>query len=73
MVTLNEILEQLSSYLENLDDTRRKVKSAMNYPIFMILFFDCYAYGDVTSHYSKIFSSIFSTRCWSSCSNKKND
>ena len=28
---LNEILEQLSSYLENLDDTRRKVKSAMNY------------------------------------------
>ncbi len=35
---LNEILEELSSYLENLDDTRRKVKSAMNYPIFMILF-----------------------------------
>lgn len=35
---LNEILEQLSSYLENLDDTRRKVKSAMNYPIFMIIF-----------------------------------
>jgi type IV pilus assembly protein PilC len=35
---LNQILEQLSSYLENLDDTRRKVKSAMNYPIFMILF-----------------------------------
>ena len=35
---LNEILEQLSSYLENLDDTRRKVKSAINYPIFMILF-----------------------------------
>ena len=35
---LNEILEQLPSYLENLDDTRRKVKSAMNYPIFMILF-----------------------------------
>ena len=35
---LNEILEQLSSYLENLDDTRRKVKSAMNYPFFMIVF-----------------------------------
>ena len=35
---LNEILEELSSYLENLDDTRRKVKSAMNYPIIMILF-----------------------------------
>ncbi len=38
---LNEILEQLSSYLENLDDTRRKVKSAMNYPIFMIIFLIC--------------------------------
>ena len=38
---LNEILEQLSSYLENLDDTRRKVKSAMNYPIFMIVFLVC--------------------------------
>ena len=35
---LNEILDELSSYLENLDDTRRKVKSAMNYPIFMIIF-----------------------------------
>jgi len=38
---LNEILEQLSTYLENLDDTRRKVKSAMNYPIFMIVFLIC--------------------------------
>mgnify|MGYP000005781230 FL=1 len=35
---LNEILEELASYLENLDDTRRKVKSAMNYPIFMVIF-----------------------------------
>ncbi len=35
---LNEILEQLSSYLENLEDTRRKVKSAMSYPIFMVVF-----------------------------------
>jgi type IV pilus assembly protein PilC len=34
-------LEELSSYLENLDDTRRKVKSAMNYPIFMIVFLIC--------------------------------
>ena len=38
---LNEILEELSSYLENLDDTRRKVKSALNYPIFMIVFLIC--------------------------------
>ena len=35
---LNEILDQLASYLENIDDTRRKVRSAMTYPIFMLLF-----------------------------------
>ena len=35
---LNEILDDLASYLENLDDTRRKVRSAMTYPIFMVLF-----------------------------------
>ncbi len=35
---LNEILEQLATYLENLDDVRRKVRSAMTYPIFMVLF-----------------------------------
>lgn len=35
---LNDILDQLATYLENLDDTRRKVRSAMNYPIFMVLF-----------------------------------
>lgn len=35
---LNEILDQLSTYLENLDDTRRKVRSAMTYPIFMMVF-----------------------------------
>lgn len=35
---LNEILDDLATYLENLDDTRRKVRSAMTYPIFMVLF-----------------------------------
>jgi type IV pilus assembly protein PilC len=35
---LNDILDQLATYLENLDDTRRKVRSAMNYPIFMVIF-----------------------------------
>ena len=35
---LDEILDQLATYLENLDDTRRKVRSAMTYPIFMMLF-----------------------------------
>jgi len=35
---LDEILEELATYLENLDDVRRKVRSAMTYPIFMVLF-----------------------------------
>ncbi len=35
---LNEILDQLAIYLENLDDTRRKVKSALTYPILMVFF-----------------------------------
>ena len=35
---LQEILDHLATYLENLDDTRRKVKSAMTYPVFMMLF-----------------------------------
>ena len=35
---LNDILDQLATYLEHLDDTRRKVRSAMNYPIFMVIF-----------------------------------
>ena len=35
---LDKILEELATYLENLEDTRRKVKSAMTYPLFMVLF-----------------------------------
>ena len=35
---LDEILDELATYLENLDDVRRKVRSAMTYPIFMVLF-----------------------------------
>jgi len=35
---LNEILDQLAIYLENLDDTRRKVKSALTYPVLMVFF-----------------------------------
>ncbi len=35
---LNEIMEQLATYLENLDDVRRKVRSAMTYPVFMVIF-----------------------------------
>ncbi len=35
---LNVIMDQLATYLENLDDVRRKVRSAMTYPIFMVGF-----------------------------------
>jgi type IV pilus assembly protein PilC len=30
--------DHLATYLENIDDTRRKVRSAMTYPIFMLVF-----------------------------------
>jgi type IV pilus assembly protein PilC len=35
---LAETLEELSSYIESVEDTRRKVKSAMYYPVFIIFF-----------------------------------
>ncbi|RMF07231.1 MAG: type II secretion system F family protein, partial [Candidatus Neomarinimicrobiota bacterium] len=35
---LDKILEELATYLENLEDTRRKVKGALTYPVFMMLF-----------------------------------
>jgi type IV pilus assembly protein PilC len=35
---LHVILQQLSDYLENVSDTRRKVVSAMSYPVFSVVF-----------------------------------
>ena len=35
---LSETLEELSIYLEKIEDTQRKVKSAMYYPVFIIVF-----------------------------------
>ena len=35
---LSETLEELSVYLEKVEDTQRKVKSAMYYPVFIIIF-----------------------------------
>tara|TARA_B110000438_G_scaffold295904_1_gene339728 strand:- start:728 stop:1969 length:1242 start_codon:yes stop_codon:yes gene_type:complete len=35
---LSETLEELSIYLETIEDTQRKVKSAMYYPVFIIVF-----------------------------------
>ena len=36
--TLHTVLNELSDYLEKIEDTQRKVKSAMAYPLFIIVF-----------------------------------
>jgi len=36
--TLHTVLDELSEYLERLEDTKRKVGSAMTYPIFVLVF-----------------------------------
>ncbi len=36
--TLHTVLDELSDYLEKIEDTRRKVYSAMAYPLFMLVF-----------------------------------
>ncbi|MCB5266604.1 MAG: type II secretion system F family protein [Candidatus Cloacimonetes bacterium] len=36
--TLHTVLDELSDYLEKIEDTRRKVMSAMAYPIFILIF-----------------------------------
>ncbi len=36
--TLHTVLDELSDYLEKIEDTRRKVYSAMAYPVFMMVF-----------------------------------
>ncbi len=36
--TLHTVLDELSDYLEKIEDTRRKVVSAMAYPIFIVIF-----------------------------------
>jgi len=36
--TLHTVLDELSDYLEKIEDTRRKVTSAMAYPVFILIF-----------------------------------
>lgn len=36
--TLHSVLDELSDYLEKIEDTRRKVTSAMAYPVFILVF-----------------------------------
>ena len=42
---LAETLEELSVYLETVEDTQRKVKSAMYYPVFIICFLGAVLFG----------------------------
>jgi type IV pilus assembly protein PilC len=42
---LSETLEELSSYLETVEDTQRRVKSAMYYPVFIIFFLSFILFG----------------------------
>ncbi len=43
--TLHTVLNNLSDYLEKIEDTRRKVLSAMAYPIFILLFLTVVVWG----------------------------
>jgi len=42
---LSETLQELSSYLETVEDTQRRVKSAMYYPVFILIFLTCILFG----------------------------
>lgn len=43
--TLHTVLDELSDYLEKIEDTRRKVVSAMAYPIFILVFLIAVVWG----------------------------
>lgn len=43
--TLHTVLDNLSDYLEKVEDMRRKVISAMAYPIFILIFLACVVWG----------------------------
>jgi type IV pilus assembly protein PilC len=43
--TLHTVLDELSDYLEKIEDTRRKVMSAMAYPIFILIFLAVAVWG----------------------------
>lgn len=43
--TLHTVLDELSDYLEKMEDTRRKVSSAMAYPVFVLVFLAAVVWG----------------------------
>ena len=57
---LSETLEELSLYLETVEDTQRKVKSAMYYPVFIVLFLGVMLFATF-SFIIPQFSSVYDT------------
>ena len=53
----DEILDELATYLENLDDIKRKVRSTMTYPIFMVLFWP-YLWSSPIDNFSSVFQNL---------------
>jgi Type II secretory pathway, component PulF len=43
--TLHTVLDELSEYLEKIEDTKRKVASALSYPIFILIFLVIVVWG----------------------------
>jgi type IV pilus assembly protein PilC len=59
--TLHTVLDELSDYLEKMEDTRRKVMSAMSYPIFILVFMIIVIWGVfywIIPQFSEVYSNF---------------
>jgi type IV pilus assembly protein PilC len=59
--TLHTVLDELSDYLEKIEDTRRKVISAMSYPIFILCFMIIVVWGVfywIIPQFSEVYSNF---------------
>jgi type II secretory pathway component PulF len=59
--TLHTVLDELSDYLEKIEDTRRKVMSAMAYPIFIMVFLTIVVWGMfywIIPQFSEVYSNF---------------
>jgi len=59
--TLHTVLDELSDYLEKIEDTRRKVLSAMAYPIFVLVFMIVVIWGVfywIIPQFSEVYSNF---------------
>ncbi len=58
---LSETLDDLAVYLETLEDTRRKVKSALYYPIFILIFLFCallFMFTNIIPKFAEIYDQL---------------